>query len=261
MIAWLLGACIGPTGTPLLLAEDGGAGIWPGNTRYAVERALDAGVDGIELDVGLTADGVPVVVTGGELGPTCEGPGGPLTSVRASQLDDWTCGGIPDPRWPSAEVSAEPVPTLADIAGLLIERPPVVVELTLAGGEPELLAASVLDTWFASDPSDPLWFASHAAARLEAVEIAARARGIEASTRLVVPGASSGADLLGFGLPDAGQADGLALPWEHATLHGIRALAAEASVELLDVDEPGAVAAHRHWPIDALRTGYPGDLP
>lgn len=39
----------------------GARGLWPENTLPAFERALALGVDAVELDVGLTRDGVPVV--------------------------------------------------------------------------------------------------------------------------------------------------------------------------------------------------------
>jgi len=46
---------------PLEIAHRGGAGLWPENTMTAFRHALDFGADGIELDVHLTRDGVPVV--------------------------------------------------------------------------------------------------------------------------------------------------------------------------------------------------------
>jgi glycerophosphoryl diester phosphodiesterase len=46
---------------PLQIAHRGGAGLWPENTLEAFTRASDAGADGIELDVHLSRDGVPVV--------------------------------------------------------------------------------------------------------------------------------------------------------------------------------------------------------
>ncbi|MCF8470803.1 MAG: glycerophosphodiester phosphodiesterase, partial [Parvibaculum sp.] len=42
---------------PLQVAHRGGAGLWPENTMAAFTHALEAGVDGIELDVHLTRDG------------------------------------------------------------------------------------------------------------------------------------------------------------------------------------------------------------
>lgn len=46
---------------PLQIAHRGGAGLWPENTLEAFLHAIDAGADGIELDVHLSRDGVLVV--------------------------------------------------------------------------------------------------------------------------------------------------------------------------------------------------------
>lgn len=46
---------------PLQIAHRGGAGLWPENTLEAFTKAMDLGADGIEIDVHLTRDGVPVV--------------------------------------------------------------------------------------------------------------------------------------------------------------------------------------------------------
>lgn len=46
---------------PLQIAHRGGAGLWPENTLEAFTHAIDAGADGIELDVHLSRDGVLVV--------------------------------------------------------------------------------------------------------------------------------------------------------------------------------------------------------
>lgn len=46
---------------PLQIAHRGGAGLWPENTMAAFCRAIEAGTDGIELDVHLTKDGELVV--------------------------------------------------------------------------------------------------------------------------------------------------------------------------------------------------------
>lgn len=42
---------------PLNIAHRGGAGLWPENTMAAFGKAVDLGVDGIELDVHITRDG------------------------------------------------------------------------------------------------------------------------------------------------------------------------------------------------------------
>ncbi len=40
-----------------IIASEGGSGYYPANTLYAVRQSLKAGVDGVELDIHLTADG------------------------------------------------------------------------------------------------------------------------------------------------------------------------------------------------------------
>lgn len=47
--------------TPLVIAHQGGDGIWPGNTIYAFQNAVEMGVDVIETDIRQTKDGVLVV--------------------------------------------------------------------------------------------------------------------------------------------------------------------------------------------------------
>lgn len=52
-----------------LQAHRGGRGLAPENTLAAFERALEIGVSTLELDVALTADGVPVIVHDPALNP------------------------------------------------------------------------------------------------------------------------------------------------------------------------------------------------
>jgi glycerophosphoryl diester phosphodiesterase len=50
-----------PAKKVLVIGHRGAAGLYPENTLSGFEQALDIGVDGIELDVLITADGVPCV--------------------------------------------------------------------------------------------------------------------------------------------------------------------------------------------------------
>lgn len=45
----------------LVIAHQGGDGLWPSNTMFAFERATEMGVDVLEMDVHRTADGVIVL--------------------------------------------------------------------------------------------------------------------------------------------------------------------------------------------------------
>jgi glycerophosphoryl diester phosphodiesterase len=46
---------------PLVIAHQGGDGLWPSNTLFAFEHAADLGVDVLEMDIHMTKDGVLVV--------------------------------------------------------------------------------------------------------------------------------------------------------------------------------------------------------
>ena len=47
---------------PLVIAHQGGAGLWPGNTMHAFEHSAALGVDVLEMDLHSTSDGVLVLI-------------------------------------------------------------------------------------------------------------------------------------------------------------------------------------------------------
>ena len=59
----------------LIYAHRGASAIHPENTLRAFRHALAIGVDGIELDVHATADGIPVVIHDRDVGRTTDGAG------------------------------------------------------------------------------------------------------------------------------------------------------------------------------------------
>jgi glycerophosphoryl diester phosphodiesterase len=80
---------------PLVMAHQGGDGLWPSNTLYAFERAVALGVDVLEMDVHSTADGVLVVIHDSTVDRTTDGTGAvhDLTLAEIKALDagyDWT---------------------------------------------------------------------------------------------------------------------------------------------------------------------------
>ena len=60
---------------PLIMAHRGFRGVAPENTMAAFRAAVAAGADGIELDVHLTRDGVPVILHDERLDRTCDAQG------------------------------------------------------------------------------------------------------------------------------------------------------------------------------------------
>jgi glycerophosphoryl diester phosphodiesterase len=76
-------------GSRPVIAHRGASGSAPENTMAAFELAARQGADAIELDVRLTADGVPVVLHDAMLDRTTNGQGplGSLTLAQVQQLD------------------------------------------------------------------------------------------------------------------------------------------------------------------------------
>jgi glycerophosphoryl diester phosphodiesterase len=69
----------------LVFAHRGGALLVPENTMPALDNGIGLGVDGIEIDVQLSADGVPVVIHDRTLDRTTD-RNGPVQSLTAREL-------------------------------------------------------------------------------------------------------------------------------------------------------------------------------
>jgi len=106
---------------PLVIAHRGASAEKPENTLAAFRRALALKADGIELDVHVTCDGVPVVFHDSTLLR--------LTGTR---------GRIASQTWPQLEKlrvrGTEPIPSLADALGLVRGR--MLVQIELKAGVP-----------------------------------------------------------------------------------------------------------------------------
>ena len=77
---------------PLVIAHRGASGYAPENTLEAFELAVALGADGVELDVGLSADGQPVVIHDHRVDRTTNGTGrvASLTTLELGKLDAGT---------------------------------------------------------------------------------------------------------------------------------------------------------------------------
>jgi glycerophosphoryl diester phosphodiesterase len=96
---------------PLVFAHRGGAKLGPENTLPAFARGLAAGADGIECDVRMSADGVPVVIHDATLDRTTDrtGPVAALTTAELARVDA-TCRFVP--------LEGEPAPARSGIVPL-----------------------------------------------------------------------------------------------------------------------------------------------
>ena len=101
-----------PVPQPLVAAHRGGALLWPENSLTAFRQALALGVDYLETDVHLTADGEVVVLHDPTLDRTTTGSG----RVRAARLADLSSVRLRDR---SGGVTQDAVPTLGQLLDLL----------------------------------------------------------------------------------------------------------------------------------------------
>ena len=74
---------------PLVIAHQGGDGLWPGDTLYAFEKAVELGVDVLEMDAHITRDGQIVLMHDEEVDRTTDGTGliEEMTLAELKQLD------------------------------------------------------------------------------------------------------------------------------------------------------------------------------
>lgn len=116
----LAGVAVATQRVPLVVAHRGGAALWPENSLTAFRGAVALGVDALEFDVHLTADGEPVVIHDATLDRTTTGSG-PVRALTLVQLEPVRLldrSGVP---------TSDGVPTLAQVLDLVAAAPMLVL--------------------------------------------------------------------------------------------------------------------------------------
>ena len=151
-------------GRPVVLAHAGGEDQFPHSTAHAFAQSAAAGVDMLDLDVQLTADGVLVVHHDRDIDRTTNGTGdvAAMTSAELHEFDNahWfsaecVCRGQPDEAYTyrgirTGEVAPPPGATPDDFAiprfRDIVERwPDIPLNIEIKGtGAPAIAAAGVL---------------------------------------------------------------------------------------------------------------------
>ncbi|MDQ7772900.1 MAG: glycerophosphodiester phosphodiesterase [Elusimicrobiales bacterium] len=132
----------------------GSRGTHPENTLPALDEALDAGVDVLEFDLGVTKDNIVIVSHDPYVNPViCLGPGGsklekpvPIRSLTLAELKGYDCGTLKNPRFPDQRpVPGTRVPSLDEVLTHVKNstRPAAArvrfnIETKLSPGEPDL---------------------------------------------------------------------------------------------------------------------------
>lgn len=111
---------------PVIVAHRGASSTYPENTLASFRAAVELGAPVVELDVRLTADGVPVVMHDADVSRTTDGAGlvHELTAERVAALN------AGDP------ASPEPVPTLGQALELMSGRAAAALEIKNLPGDP-----------------------------------------------------------------------------------------------------------------------------
>lgn len=109
-----------------IYAHRGCSAAYPENTLAAFRAAIDLGVDGIELDLRSSADGMPVVIHDARLDRTTNGTGA-VQERTAEELATLDAG------------HGEPVPSLEEVFRLVGDRAHIDLEIKARGCETEIL--------------------------------------------------------------------------------------------------------------------------
>ena len=134
---------------PLNIGHRGAAGEAPENTLAAFEIALEQGADGIECDVRLSSDGIPVVIHDARLDRTTNGSGlvseHAVTTLRRLDAGSWFNRANPDKAQRSFAGSR--VPLLREVLAWVRQRGcRIFVEIKAGSDTCPGFEAEVLDT-------------------------------------------------------------------------------------------------------------------
>ena len=108
---------------PKIIAHRGASGYCPENTLSAVQKALNIGVDLVEIDIHLSKDGEVVVIHDETLDRTTDGEGlvEDFTLEELRKLDAGT--------WFDEKFKGEQIPTLEEVLKLCIGKAIVLIEV------------------------------------------------------------------------------------------------------------------------------------
>jgi glycerophosphoryl diester phosphodiesterase len=131
---------------PLIIAHRGASALAPENTFAAFQKAIEDGADGIEFDVRLSKDGVPVVFHDASLSrlARCEGQ---IIKYSFDELQNFDVGSWfnrKNPKLADAKFSKEKIPSLAGLLDYLKDYKGLIyVELKCKKEELEPLVEAV----------------------------------------------------------------------------------------------------------------------
>jgi len=139
---------------PLILGHRGASHAAPQNTLAAFRKAAEVGADGVELDVHLSADGVPVVIHDARVDATTDGSGA-VAELTLAQLKTLDAGVRFDPAF-----AGERIPTLEEVLAAIGQRLIINIELKAFARRDAALELAVVTLVRRLGLADRVWFSS-----------------------------------------------------------------------------------------------------
>jgi glycerophosphoryl diester phosphodiesterase len=163
---------------PFILAHRGGSGLWIQNSRFAVEQTVELykqnpqKLHGIEVDIVLTKDNIPVIAHDPWVHTRlCHPLGGSTQPLERMLIKDlyfeelqqrFICGGKPDEDFPDAKTRAESILGFEEFLSLVAETPDLIIYLDSKLQAPitqpaEDYAKAIFHFWESTDIRNPLY--------------------------------------------------------------------------------------------------------
>lgn len=279
-------------GEPLYEAHRGAAGIWAQNSRSALVGSIEEGFDGIEFDIALTSDLVPILSHDSFFhDPFCQNADGSdivdgprIDSVTLEDAQsNYLCGGKVDEEFPDAEVFAEPPMTFDELLTALEDNPDILVHIDVKyepglTPAPEVFAEEVMSRWVAADLPNPWYMSANTVEGMQAFEAWGDANSVDVPSILIwptfPPGESStviglkaefatalGTEDMVRAIRDAG-ADGIAATHRIVDRRQVEEVVKNGyNVSLWTVNDPALMETYSTWPLYSIITDFPEQAP
>ncbi|MBN1922994.1 MAG: glycerophosphodiester phosphodiesterase [Anaerolineae bacterium] len=236
-----------PQHRPLILGHRGASHAAPQNTLAAFHKAAAMGADGVELDVHLSADGVPVVIHDALVNATTDGSGA-VADLSLAELQSLDAGVRFNPSF-----AGERIPTLEEVLAAVGQQLIINIELKAFARRDAALEKAVVTLVRRLGLVDRVWFSSFKPYAL----VRARSEAPEIPCGLLYDGLGLGAQLLRPITP-------------HEALHPHHGLLSRARIQRAHkrglwvatwtVDDVARAQTLAEWGVDAIITNEPERL-
>lgn len=302
-LALLLSGCgfFPAGGKPVVEAHRGGASELPQNSRAAMLNAIEKRYPGLEFDIALSKDGVPVLSHDPWVHQTLctRANGTPLPQAKEDRIfirdltldeikDGFVCGGVRDETQPDAQLVAEPMMSFDELIDELKkgDAPDMLIHIDVKyepgmSAEPESFAEQVLSRWRAAKLPNPWYVSANLPEALRAFKaLETDEEGGAVPTSLIWPrfppdsesqqvSIALGAEFAGrLGLSHAvslareAQADGIAIPYQVVDREVVEAARrAGLQVQVWTLNSPVLLDTFCNWPVDSVITDMPAEAP